>query len=102
MGLLVDKIVDIVQTTVNIETTGTQKGILGAAIVDGKATEVINTCFYLQRAHADWFAAGQQADPAGRARVLLVEESAFFRELIVPVLQAAGYDMLSSPGGPMR
>jgi len=96
MGLLVDKIVDIVQTTVNIETSGGQTGILGAAIVDGKATEVIDTCFYLQRAHADWFASGQRSGTAGRPRVLLVEDSAFFRDLMVPVFQTAGYDVASS------
>jgi len=63
-------------------------GVLGSAVIDGRATDVIDTGWWLTRAWPDWFAAG--ADTRAE-RVLVVEDSAFFRQLVTPVLAAAGY-----------
>ena len=97
MGLMVDRILDIVEATVRIEMGGGRPGVLGAAIVGGQATEVIDTYFYLQQAYSDWFATETGANR--RPRVLFVEDSGFFRELLAPVIQAAGYDVSTSSDG---
>lgn len=95
MGLLVDEIVDVVEETLHIELCGGREGVLGTAIIAGRATDVIDTSFWLTQAQPDWF--DTAADTAGsqgqRARLLLVEDSDFFRQMIVPVLQASGYDV---------
>jgi two-component system chemotaxis sensor kinase CheA len=90
MGLMVDEIVDVVEDHLKVELSTDQPGILGTAIVDGKATDILDTSFWLQRAFKDWFG----ANPASRAepqQVLIVEDSAFFRSLIIPALAAEGY-----------
>jgi two-component system chemotaxis sensor kinase CheA len=58
---------------------------------------VIDTSVWLTRAEPGWFdhAASTLAEQ-GR-RVLVVEDSAFFRQMIVPVLQAAGYSVTAVP-----
>lgn len=100
MGLMVDRILDIVESVVRIEATGGRPGVLGAAIVSGQATEVIDTYFYLRLAYGDWFTGTDGSDgPVRRSRVLFVEDSAFFRELLGPVIQAAGFDVVTSADG---
>jgi two-component system chemotaxis sensor kinase CheA len=90
MGLMVDEIVDVVEDHLKVELSTDQPGFLGTAIVQNKATDILDTSFWLQRAFKDWFG----TDPASRAEpqlVLMVEDSAFFRSLIIPALSAEGY-----------
>jgi two-component system chemotaxis sensor kinase CheA len=99
MGLVVDEIVDVVEDHLHIELGGGREGILGTAIIAGRATDVIDTSFWLTRAQPDWFN-GLTETAAGRgkrSRLLVVEDSDFFRQMIVPVLQAAGYDVTDVP-----
>jgi two-component system chemotaxis sensor kinase CheA len=96
MGLMVDRILDIVEAAVKIETTGGRPGILGAAIIDGQATEVIDTYFYLQQACGDWFSTGGERE---KPRVLFAEGSDFYRELLSPVLRTAGYAVATCRDG---
>lgn len=98
MGLVVEEIVDVVDEHLHIELDGVGDGILGTAIIAGHATDVIDTSFWLTRAQPDWFSqsgpmASSGEDGGARKRILVVEDSDFFRQMIVPVLQAAGYQV---------
>ena len=55
MGLAVDEIVDIVEEHLTVELTADRPGLIGSAIVAGKATEIIDAGFYLTQAYGDWF-----------------------------------------------
>jgi two-component system chemotaxis sensor kinase CheA len=55
MGLLVDEIVDIVEDRLAIELTTERPGMLGSAIIDGEATDIVDTSYYLTQAYGDWF-----------------------------------------------
>ncbi len=90
MGLLVDEIIDIVEDVMNVELGKAQNGTLGSAVVNGKATDVIDTAFWLSQASTDWFTS--PVEKAVSKRLLIVEDSAFFRQMLVPVLSAAGYE----------
>jgi two-component system chemotaxis sensor kinase CheA len=91
MGLVVDEIIDIVEERLNIEVASTHEGILGSAIVKGQATEVIDVGHFLPMAFADWFSRKEMRASANAQSVLLVDDSAFFRNMLAPVLKAAGY-----------
>jgi two-component system chemotaxis sensor kinase CheA len=91
MGLVVDEIIDIVEERLNIEVASTQEGILGSAVVKGQATEVIDVGHFLPMAFADWFSRREMRPSASAQSVLLVDDSAFFRNMLAPVLKAAGY-----------
>lgn len=103
MGLVVDEIVDIVEDSLNVELKAEKPGLLGAAIIGGKTTEVIDVNHYLDIGFPDWFSRRNDAagnnDFANVRRVLLVDDSAFFRNLLAPYLSAAGYEVTTAPTG---
>jgi hypothetical protein len=96
-GLAVDEIVDIVEDHLDIRATGQSPGVVGSAIIHGQATEIVDVGHYLSLAIPGWFAgAGGPAPRQARVRrVLLVDAAPFFRGLLVPVLKAAGFDVLA-------
>jgi two-component system chemotaxis sensor kinase CheA len=91
VGLLVDEIVDVVEDAVNIELVVDRPGLLGTAVIAGRATDILDTSHWLTRAAQDWFGTDRRTGNAGH--VLVVEDSTFFRELLVPTLSAAGYEV---------
>jgi two-component system chemotaxis sensor kinase CheA len=95
MGLMVDNIVDIVEARLNVELSAATPGRIGSAVIAGHATEIIDTGYYLSQAFGDWFGSREE-DTAGRGRrLLLVDDSAFFRHLLAPQLSAAGFQVTS-------
>jgi two-component system chemotaxis sensor kinase CheA len=98
MGLLVDEIVDIVEDRLSIELTTERPGMLGSAIIDGDATDIVDTSYYLTQAYGDWFVPhGDETttleQSRRKSRVLLIDDSAFFRNLLSPLLSVAGYSV---------
>ena len=91
MGLVVDEIVDIVEERLHIEVASGREGILGSAVIKGLATEVIDVGHFLPQAFSDWFSRKEMRVSASAQSVLLVDDSAFFRNMLSPVLKAAGY-----------
>jgi two-component system, chemotaxis family, sensor kinase CheA len=97
MGLVVDEIIDIVEERLNIEVAGSGEGILGSAVIKGQATEVIDVGHFLPMAFADWFSRKEMRPSLSAQSVLLVDDSAFFRNMLAPVLKAAGYKVRVAP-----
>jgi two-component system, chemotaxis family, sensor kinase CheA len=97
MGLVVDEIIDIVEERLHIEVAGSSDGILGSAVIKGQATEVIDVGHFLPMAFADWFSRKEMRPSASAQSVLLVDDSAFFRNMLAPVLKAAGYRVRVAP-----
>jgi two-component system chemotaxis sensor kinase CheA len=93
MGLVVDEILDVVEDLLRVELSGDRPGLLGTAVVAGRATDVIDTAYWLTQAAQDWFRAGRKSGGARAPRVLVVEDSDFFRNLLVPALSAEGFEV---------
>lgn len=92
MGLIVDEIVDIVEVELDMQLSPSDMPeVLGAAVLDGQAAEVLDVGFYLQVAFGERF--NQQVRRAERPRLLLVEDSAFHRDLLTPMLSGNGYEV---------
>ena len=99
MGLVVDQIVDVIEERLQVELAGVRPGLLGSAVIAGQATDVIDISYYLTQAYADWFShpeqhLGRKSD-AGPPRILVVEDSEFFRNLLVPTLASAGFEVVA-------
>ena len=60
-------------------------------MVKGIATEIVDIGHFLPQAFADWFRWRDQRSTSRSRRVLLVDISAFFRDLLAPLIKAAGY-----------
>jgi two-component system chemotaxis sensor kinase CheA len=99
MALVVDQIIDIIDDKLDIEVAGATPGVIGSAVVKGRATEVVDVAHFLPLAYADWFRRKQQPVQQAPKAVLLVDDSAFFRNMLAPVLQAAGFNVTSAGSG---
>jgi len=100
MGLVVDEIVDIVEERLDIQVGSSETtGVIGSAVVKGQATEIIDIGHFLPLAFEDWFRRKEMKQEALTRTLLFVDDSPFFRNMLIPVLKAAGYDVTAAPGG---
>ncbi len=97
MGLVVDQINDIVEEVLNIEyATDKTPGFIGGALLDGRTHTVLDIAHFLNLAYGDWYGAHATASESATKpspRVLLVDDSQFFRNLVQPLLRIEGYDV---------
>jgi two-component system, chemotaxis family, sensor kinase CheA len=98
MGLAVDEIVDIVEDKLNIEVASDIPGVLGSAVIKGQATEVLDVGHYLPLAFEDWLRRKEMKTQDAARTLLFVDDSAFFRNMLTPVLAAAGYQVTAVGG----
>ncbi len=91
MALIVDEIVDIVEDRLDIELASERPGVLGSAVIKGQATELIDIGHFLPLAFEDWMHWREQHTAQTARPLLLIDDSAFFRNMLTPVLKAAGY-----------
>jgi two-component system chemotaxis sensor kinase CheA len=96
MALVVDEIVDIVEDRLDIQVASDNAGVLGSAIIKGQATEIIDIGHFLPLAFADWFRRKEHPARGKPRSVLLIDDSPFFRNMLSPVLQAAGYEVTAA------
>ncbi len=97
MGLMVEEILDVVDVSLEMDAAGLRPGFLGSCVVAGRVTDLLDTGYWLKQAQADWFEPAQQN--GSKPRVLVAEDSDFFRNLIVPAIMAAGYDVVTVSNG---
>jgi two-component system, chemotaxis family, sensor kinase CheA len=97
MGLMVDKIIDIVEERLHIDLSSGRPGYLGTSIIAGKATDVVDAAYFISQAFKDWFGSAKDTGYGAEQsrRVLLVDDSPFFRNLLTPLLTVAGYEVTS-------
>ena len=74
MGLVVDEIADIVEERLDIEVARDRPGVLGYAVVKGRATEIIDVGHYLPLAFDDWLNRRDMKTAPRQRTVLLVDD----------------------------
>jgi two-component system chemotaxis sensor kinase CheA len=102
MGLLVEEIVDIVEDHLDVEMLSERDGYVGSAVIREKATDIIDVGYCLSKCFGSWFG-DTETRPFGhngeKQKVLLVDDSPFFRNMLVPLLKTAGYDVSTAENG---
>jgi two-component system, chemotaxis family, sensor kinase CheA len=101
LGLVVDEIVDIVEDRLDIELASEQSGLIGSAVIKGQATEVIDIAHFLPLAFDDWHNWKERGTSKVARTVLLVDDAPFFRDMLAPVLKAAGYAVTTVASAPL-
>jgi two-component system chemotaxis sensor kinase CheA len=100
VGFIVTEILDIQEVVLEFSRASVaEEGVLGTAIVNGKATQFLDAYSLLELAIPDWFGrTGEQRFGEGK-RALLVDDSAFYRSMIGSYLEAAGYEVVEASNG---
>ena len=92
MGLVVDQIVDIVETELDLKLSSGAPEIIGGAIINDVATEVLDVAYFMRAAFGDSFdIPPARVSQEHTARLLLVDDNAFHRAMLEPVLKGNGY-----------
>jgi two-component system chemotaxis sensor kinase CheA len=82
MALLVDAVIDIVETELDIHRGREMAGVIGSAIIAGRATELIDAGYFCRQAFDDWFEShdwlldAAEAPPLGSANATAAMEMA--------------------------
>lgn len=106
IGLVVEEIIDITEEVIDVKIEGSRPGLLGSAIINDKATDVIDISHFLKSVDQNWFKdhgdepfSEETISNDDKKRILLVDDSPFFRNMLTPLLSVAGYDVttLESP-----
>lgn len=96
MGLMVNEIKDIIDEQLVIRMQSDRPGVLGTAIIGKNAIDVIDTQYYVTRSTPNWF---EKVEDKRTFRVLVVDDSMFFRQLVATALETDGYSVVTCGSG---
>ncbi len=99
MCLQVDAVEDILETALNIEMKSNDALFIGTAVLNDKATEVVDVFELLKLADPDWFDSRNNMAAEGRRSILFAEDAPFFRTMLIPVLESMNYEVWYAPDG---
>jgi two-component system chemotaxis sensor kinase CheA len=98
LGLVVDEIVDIANDVLTVKVKADGVGTIGSTVVRGRSTDIIDVAYFVQTVFGGWFHKGEdepfRAEAPPTRRVLIVDDSSFFRNLLTPILSASGYEVV--------
>ncbi len=94
MGLCVDEILDITEVVIDIKLGSAGGWRLGSTVIGGKAADLVDAGYFLTKALPGWFG-GEAHETTGRGlwNLLLIDDSPFFRSVMTPLLEAAGFNV---------
>ena len=90
---------DSLECHVQLESRGGRLGLLGTAIVAGKATGIVDVSYYLDLARGTFAGIGAAERDGALALVLLVDGSRFEGQLLRAALESAGYSVTCAASG---
>ncbi len=105
LGITVENVIDIVRQKMEIKSPSMKEGVLGSIIMRGVTTEIVDVSYFLSKNFADWLGHNEANKIEGeeavieRQHVLLVDDSAFFRKFMRPVILAANYRVSTAQDG---
>lgn len=105
VGLIVPTVVDVREISTKIDSaTLREPGILGSVLVGSQVTRLIDVFELARLAHPEWLTDSPETQApvaAGnrKTRVLLAEDSDFFRKQLKSFLEGAGYEVCDGADG---
>jgi len=97
-GLIIDEIVDVIEEPLIIDLQAETPGVIGAAIIRDQTVEIVDVSHYLG-ALFDRHRSRAPAKAERALRLLLVDDSQFFRNMLAPLLSASGYHVTLAASG---
>ncbi|PWB94173.1 hybrid sensor histidine kinase/response regulator [Methylosinus sporium] len=96
MGLLIEDIVDVTDEILDLQRESNSPHILGSIQLGGEIVEFLDATYYMRIACPAAVARGVSK----RHRILLVDDKAFFRDMLAPILGSAGYEVTTAASAP--
>jgi len=94
----VDQIIDIVKQELEIHLESNEPYFVGTAVVEGRSTEVLDIFEVIKKMAPNWF--DGSGDRRKRAqKILYVEDAVFFRNLVIPLLDGLGCEIITTRNG---
>ncbi len=93
VGIVATEVVNVLETEIELDTTNrADGGIMGSAIVNERITLVLDTFALMERVDPEYYGADAPIRRAeGSYRILLAEDTPFFRQLERDYMESAGY-----------
>jgi two-component system chemotaxis sensor kinase CheA len=99
-GILISRLLDTENLAIRLDTNGYRAdGVLGTAVVRRRLTLFPDLCRLGDRLQADEGDAGPAPAAARPRRILLVEDTEFFRQLVKGYLEHEGYEVVTAGNG---
>jgi two-component system chemotaxis sensor kinase CheA len=95
VGVLVDEIIDVIEEALEPRLAGADDKIVGLVNLRGQTVELLDMTYFINRADPGALARGVNQRP----RILLVDDKQFFRDMLSPVLCAAGFEVTACASG---
>lgn len=99
MGLVVEKILDIVKSPISKDISGGSNGFIGSIVINGITSDVVDLGYYFKETFRTDWATSADNNLVSCKRVLFVDDSPFFRKFIPPELEAAGFTVTTVSNG---
>ncbi|MFO7754228.1 MAG: chemotaxis protein CheW [Desulfobacteraceae bacterium] len=102
MGIVIGSVKETVHTEVEIDTHSiTSPGLFGSAILEGRITLLPDMYRLFELAAPEWYqgANGAKKESVSKKRILIVEDTPFFRMIEKDYLISAGYEVLEAENG---
>jgi two-component system, chemotaxis family, sensor kinase CheA len=95
MGLLIEEIVDVVEARLNVQVAGVSSSVIGTAEICGLVVEILDATHFMRIGRPNAYSRGF----ANQFQILLVDDKPFFRDMLAPLLIAAGYRVTTAASG---
>jgi len=102
LGLVVDEILDIVEERLEIKMSSSDARYIGSAVIASKTTDILDSGYVLTEAMGGADAVMKEAEIRendGGGKILLVDDSSFFRNMTGPYLRTLGYEVQLAENG---
>jgi two-component system chemotaxis sensor kinase CheA len=99
IGIAAAEIIDIIDLENSMEPgPADQAVIIGSQLVEGRLTAILDLCALIEAAQPGWFSS-KERNKIKKLRVVLAEDSAFFRALLGSYLRGIGLDVTCAANG---
>lgn len=95
IGLLVEEIVDVAEECLDFQTRSGDPSVVGCVNMRDSVVDILDVAYFIELVNPGALTRGVNQ----RLRVLLVDDKQFFRDMLAPVLSAAGYDVSTAASG---
>jgi two-component system chemotaxis sensor kinase CheA len=95
VALIVEEIIDVVEEALIFQKKSADPSMIGSISVDDRIVDVLDVAHFIESVDPTVLMRGTDRRP----RILLVDDKQFFRDMLAPVLLAAGYEVTTAASG---